>query len=153
MRHKPFLRYYFPALIWAAVILVLTSYPSISVPDTGFELQDKVAHFGVYFILGLLTARAIVFGKKLNFRRSLSTCALCCCIFAALDEGHQLFIPGRSAEIGDILADFAGIFLALFMFYLYFNHPNLTESGELESRKNVTKSDNSQDQKEYSPES
>ena len=31
-----------------------------------------------------------------------------CCLYAASDELHQLFIPGRSGEVRDVLIDTSG---------------------------------------------
>jgi len=119
MQQNKFLLYYIPVIVWASTILVLTSIPSIDIPDTGIDFQDKVAHFGVYFILGFLTARAFLFGKGLNISKSIFVSFALCSLFAVFDELHQLFISGRSAEINDGLADISGIMMAILMFYLY----------------------------------
>ncbi len=40
-------------------------------------------------------------------------------LFAVSDEFHQYFVPGRSAEFGDILADFAGILFGWLIYKIY----------------------------------
>jgi VanZ family protein len=74
----------------------------------------KLAHGGSYFIMGLLSVNA--------FKRSVRTenksyilSALFCILFAISDEIHQLFVPGRSGEIRDVLIDSIGVILAICM--------------------------------------
>jgi VanZ family protein len=48
---------------------------------------------------------------------SLATCL----IYAILDEIHQIFVPGRSCEIMDIIIDSSGsfIFIAISVFVIF----------------------------------
>lgn len=68
----------------------------------------KGAHFSIYTILGMLT---ISFAQTLKNKKQyqLIIYSLLFCIFyASTDEFHQYFIPGRSAEIRDVLIDSLG---------------------------------------------
>ena len=38
-----------------------------------------------------------------------------CVAYAALDEYHQMFVPGRSAEVRDVLIDSIGIFAGVIL--------------------------------------
>lgn len=93
-----------PPAFWALAILLLTSIPNPNIPAP--KDSDKVLHFGVYAILGVLTARAA------GLRRDRF--ALCAAIvagvslFGAIDEWHQYFIPGRSPAVEDWIADSVG---------------------------------------------
>ena len=65
----------------------------------------KCAHFSIYAMLGMLT---ISFAQTLKNKKQyqLIIYSLLFCIFyASTDEFHQYFIPGRSAEIRDVLID------------------------------------------------
>lgn len=63
----------------------------------------KLGHFVVYFILGILVFFTL---KSYNIKLSLTYYAiLICCIYAFSDEFHQLFIPGRSCQISDVVLD------------------------------------------------
>ena len=63
----------------------------------------KLGHFVVYFILGILVFFTL---KSYNIKLSLTYYAiLICCIYASSDEFHQLFIPGRSCQISDVVLD------------------------------------------------
>jgi VanZ family protein len=90
---------------WAVVILAMTSVPQP--PSIGAPGTDKVVHFAVYLILGLLCRRWI--GETRRGKGQGSAAALgAILVFAAMDELHQLFIPGRMASVSDWLADAAG---------------------------------------------
>lgn len=111
-----FVRWKLPAIIWASVILALTSYPALVVPDMGFNAIDKVAHMIVYFILSYLVTRALVREKiQVDYDIFIKSFAICS-IFAIFDEVHQIPIPGRVGDILDLSADILGILFALFAF-------------------------------------
>lgn len=67
----------------------------------------KMAHATEYAILGMLMSGAVyaygVCGKKVvRYAWILAT------IYAATDEFHQLFVPGRSGQFRDVLLDSTG---------------------------------------------
>ena len=118
MVKNEFIRWKLPAIIWASIILALTSYPKLSVPDLGFDAMDKLAHFGVYFILAFLVTRALVRDKiKIN-NKIFNKSFLINNGFALFDEVHQIPIPGRVGDILDLSADILGILFALVAFKL-----------------------------------
>ena len=99
-------RRWWPPIAWAALVLVLTSVPLPPTAVSGIEGVDKVVHAGLYGVLGALAARS-----AWDARPGLAAVAgvlLGVLLFAALDEWHQSFIPGRSADPRDWLADAVG---------------------------------------------
>ncbi len=67
----------------------------------------KAAHAGIYAALGLCTMLAMLtypFSMRLRARAAILICAA----YAAGDEIHQLFVPGRSGEVRDVMIDTAG---------------------------------------------
>lgn len=69
----------------------------------------KMAHFSIYAALGFCCAGA--FMQKMSRWKKIIigiSAAAVCCFYAASDEFHQLFIPGRSGEIRDVLIDTSG---------------------------------------------
>jgi len=68
----------------------------------------KAAHFTEYGVLFLLLIRGPMRGHT---AWALAVCAL----YAMLDEGHQMFIPDRTASLYDVALDFSG---ALFSHFL-----------------------------------
>lgn len=104
-------KYYLPAIAWAIMIAIVSSIPNLSTPRIGLTMTDKVAHFIEYFILGLLTSRALrAFVKKPMSNFWISSALAAC--YGILDELHQLIIPGRSTEATDMVADILGALLA-----------------------------------------
>ncbi len=77
----------------------------------------KGAHLGVYFILGVLI---ISFYKEFNLARykMILLALLTAFLYACSDELHQLFIPGRSGQIKDIILDTVGASLGI-LFYSF----------------------------------
>lgn len=67
----------------------------------------KAAHMTEYAVLSILMY--IWFGK---WRTAIVLAAL----YAASDELHQLFVPGRAGRFGDVLIDSAGAALGVFIF-------------------------------------
>lgn len=69
----------------------------------------KLAHFGIFTVLGLLSYAA--FSVDLPPRRAFSAALVLGAVRAILDEVHQAFVPGRSCELRDMCIDFVGVLL------------------------------------------
>ena len=65
----------------------------------------KSAHFIGYMILGILASGLILQYENINKKYPLAF--LICVIYAISDEIHQLFVPGRSSQVRDVLIDSA----------------------------------------------
>ncbi len=73
----------------------------------------KAAHFFEYFVLGVLGFLTVnTFNKYSLFMRAVLAAVLCV-LYAASDEIHQYFVPGRACRFTDILIDSAGILIAI----------------------------------------
>lgn len=97
-----------PVVLWAGVILVGTSIPNVPGPPAPPGV-DKVAHLAMYAVLGFLALRAAWDGAARTLVVTLAAVAL----FAAVDEWHQAYIPSRSADIADWVADVTGATLGI----------------------------------------
>lgn len=76
----------------------------------------KTAHFSVYTLLGILVSLAMSQHIK---RFSLISYGIGT-LYAVSDEIHQLYVPGRSGQISDVLLDSAGVALGcIILFILY----------------------------------
>ena len=109
------MKFYVPAVIWAVLILIGSSIPDLSAPGLGFTMADKIVHFAEYFVLGLLTARAVSAFYKQPLKIFWLSSALTCG-YGMLDELHQLLIPGRTTEGLDMVADILGSILAVALY-------------------------------------
>lgn len=78
-------------------------------------LIRKGAHFSIYAVLGVLTARALV-KNGVSGARAWLLALLICVFYAASDEVHQLFIPGRSGQATDVALDGSGSLIGILLF-------------------------------------
>ena len=100
-------RLYFALLAgWVAMLITLTSIPNPSF-HASFLYLDKLAHFGFYCVAGFLCAL-----WRRESGRALAGATLYAIAFVAflgaVDEIHQQWIPGRSMEFLDWIADASG---------------------------------------------
>src|ERR1700677_5209529 len=123
------LKRWWPALVWAIVISGLSTgsftsentsrfilpflhwlLPSASPQTLGLlhHIIRKCAHLTEYFILSLLIFRGIRAGQQGWHLRWALTTVLIVAGYAALDEFHQSFVPGRQAAFTDVLIDASG---------------------------------------------
>ena len=99
-----------PPLVWAGVILFLTSIPNPPVPRE-LASSDKLVHCAMYFGLGFLMARALL--QESSVALAIAVTVTLGLVIAGLDEWHQQFIPGRSMDAADWRADAAGVALGV----------------------------------------
>ena len=127
------LKYWWPAIAWACVIYFFSTeffgsaassriiFPFLRwlLPQVHPEIVEivhflirKAAHVLVYFVFSLLVLRGLR-GEATgwNWRWGMASLLLCAA-YAATDELHQSFVPGRGAAVRDVLLDTAGAGLA-----------------------------------------
>jgi len=92
--------------VWVVFTLTLTSIPNPQFGPT-FRGADKVAHFAFYGVAGFLF---VLWRRETG--KGAAGAVVWAAIFAsflgAVDEFHQQWIPGRSMDLLDWVADFAG---------------------------------------------
>lgn len=107
-----------PVLLWAGVIFYLSSIPddrtggASELPELMFR---KFAHLFEYGLLAFLLARALS-GIGWIPRRVLAVGFLLCFFYAASDEIHQSFVPGRFGKVRDVALDSLGAALVLSLY-------------------------------------
>jgi len=136
-------------ILWMALIFAFSAQPSgetnhLSVSVSQMILRNKaaaslgvsgsenavtlfnfiirhLAHFFLFFVLGLLVTNALrgikvrVQGRR-GFLRGFMLAAVICFAYAVSDEIHQMFVPGRDPDVKDVLIDAVGAVLGI-MFY------------------------------------
>lgn len=110
---KQFVRYWLPVILYAVLILSLSSIP-LRIRIVPFRYYDKVFHLIEYGIYAYLWYRAIRFSAT----PSSSTWAgiltfSICSAFGALDELYQAYTPYRISDIYDVAADASGSFVVV----------------------------------------
>jgi VanZ family protein len=120
-----------PVVIWLAVLWFFSSSLFTSVntgsaiahilrwifdghlPHATFRLINivirKTGHFGNYAVLFLLMIRG-------PMRQRPYAALMLCVMAAAVDETHQVFVPGRTATPYDVALDSTGAMFARFLY-------------------------------------
>ncbi len=81
----------------------------------------KGAHFSIYTLLGISLALGFT---TINFNKAVLRLVLpwgIGAVYAATDEWHQYFVPGRSCEFRDLLIDSCGALLGCLIIYICYN--------------------------------
>lgn len=97
---------------WIAILFIESSQPPAAFMAKVPGL-DKIAHFLAFGILGLLVC-AVSF--RLKSRPAIPLFSMPLAIVALsgiIEESYQLFIPGRTASLPDLLADVCGAIFAI----------------------------------------
>ena len=100
-----------PAIALMLLIYIISSMPSMDVPDFGSidGVIKKISHMIGYAIL----AQACAWGVNRERQKTFLMSLLIVLFYALFDEYHQSFVPGRHARITDIGFDMVGGFLGL----------------------------------------
>jgi VanZ family protein len=112
---------YAPLILYWIILFTATTLPGKDLPDLG--ISDKIEHFGAFFILAVLLNLALIYQRKSYFlfkNASIATIVITLS-YGAIDEIHQLFISGRSADIRDWLADSTGVIVGILFLNLLKN--------------------------------
>jgi len=95
-----------PVIAYMAFIFFVSAMPQAPLPS---NVSDKTAHLAGYSLLGLLAVRAVHGGLPARITAKGALIAMIITVgYAAFDEYHQSFVPGRFADVFDLLADAAG---------------------------------------------
>ena len=108
-----------PLIIYWIILFIATTLPVQSVP--AIAISDKINHLLAYFLLSVLLYLTLIFQRRsiFLFNNAAFATIIIASVYGALDEIHQMFIPGRFAEFLDWLADAGGAVLGvLFISYL-----------------------------------
>jgi VanZ family protein len=106
------------ALGWACVIFYLSHLPGVDVPPLFFG-KDKLFHAMVFGILGFFALGAMkATGDGYRMFQPWLAVVLVI-IYGVLDEFHQHFVPGRTPDIYDLMADAVGGMLGVWVSYRF----------------------------------
>lgn len=133
---KRVLKYWIPVLFWMGVIFFFSSNsdPYLLLPAAlrqltsspvmdGTSLSDylnPLMHFGSYGVLAFLVMRAVSVDHGVK-RKHVLLSIFFSMFYAVSDETHQLFVPGRSFQLFDLLVDLFGVLVGVWVFWRYKN--------------------------------
>jgi VanZ family protein len=90
------------------VIYVFSSMPPPQLPQTD-PIIRIAAHFIEFMVLSVLLLLALNRGiRRKPAAAAVAVALIASVVYAVLDELHQLFVPGRVADLFDIATDAAG---------------------------------------------
>ena len=98
------------------LLLVEKILPGMDLTANGIHNSlRKTAHFFIFLLLGLLMMSLV---KSMEIR-SITAAVVAlgiCMVLAVLDETHQYFIEGRSAEMRDVVIDSLGAVVGIALY-------------------------------------
>lgn len=106
-------------LVWlwgpvAVSMAVIFGLSGMSSPPTPVRVSDKTEHVVGYGVLGAVTARATAGGTLGGLTAGAATTAWAIAtLYGVSDEYHQSFVPGRTADPADALADASGAAMSI----------------------------------------
>ena len=92
-----------------------------SIPGQAFEpifissIITNLLHIPLFGLLAFLWMKAFD-NKDVRLNKALIYTMIITIIYAAFDEFHQSFVPGREASLGDFIFDALGCIGALFIY-------------------------------------
>lgn len=104
------LKYWLPTLLWAFLIFNMSGRSGIHTTDVYWQdfIFKKTAHFIEYFIFAILVYRSLRNTTSFSQKKILAFSFIITVVYAASDEFHQSFVPGREPRVRDVLIDSAG---------------------------------------------
>ena len=72
----------------------------------------KIAHFSIYTLVGLLLMSFVSTYDLQENKRIMISLGIGA-LYATSDEIHQLFVPGRSGQVSDVILDSMGVLLGI----------------------------------------
>jgi VanZ family protein len=143
LKHRLFLKYWLPVLVWMAVIFAASSdaksfehssrilapllhwlFPHMAnstMNDIVF-IARKCCHLAEYAVFALLVWRALNQSKNHLTPWSwpkVGGTLLIVFLYAASDEFHQIFVPTRTPRIHDVVIDTIGGAIGLFALWIF----------------------------------
>jgi VanZ family protein len=127
---------------WMALIFILSAQPGVQSAalsggitefikgtvevlapgaDINIELLShfvrKNAHFFAYLLLGVLALNALRRSGRKGWKSAAAAFAICV-LYSISDEFHQLYVPGRSGQISDVILDSFGALTGIGVYLL-----------------------------------
>jgi VanZ family protein len=95
-----------PVIAYMAMLFGFSSLHTLPSPPAGFSFYD--VHIAAYAGLAGVTARATGGGLRDVSLRAVLVAIVISSLYGVSDEYHQRFVPGRTFDVLDMLADAIG---------------------------------------------
>jgi VanZ family protein len=117
--------YYILTIAYSCLIFYMSSRESVEGPGLDLVPFDKAGHLAEYTILGFLLYLSLHYSfldhsflkrfYNTEVVMNATTATLIGSLYGVTDEIHQYYVPGRSADPFDVLADVMGVALGVFL--------------------------------------
>jgi len=117
-------------VFWCLAIYFFTEQPAfndehtlrfffnIGLPETMIKITDfivrKLAHVALFFTLAFFALKVVR-----HWRWAYLAAWAFAAVYGMTDEWHQLYVPGRSGKMGDVIIDAAGALVLIAIVYLW----------------------------------
>lgn len=122
MFKKP--RFYLPVMIYAVLIVSVSSMSQTRIASMHIEMKDYLLHFLEYNFFGVTWLWFFLGDQGLHaLKTAYHRTIFAGSTVAMLDEFYQSFIPGRHSSLHDVAADAMGIILSILTFWVIMRIP------------------------------
>ncbi|WP_018212343.1 VanZ family protein, partial [Desulfitobacterium hafniense] len=95
------------------------AFPGLNVDDIQSNfIVRKSAHFLTYLVLSVLSMNALRRSGIKGMQQIVIAIGICV-LYAISDEVHQLYVPGRSGQLKDVLLDSGGTIVGAALYRLF----------------------------------
>jgi len=106
--------FFLPAILYYMLIFIISSIRFQI--EAGIPSLDKVFHLVEFILLGFLLSLGYFLSIEGSLRKKSACVLISGVLLGGLIEIYQYFLPTRSFEILDLVADSLGILIGLFLF-------------------------------------
>lgn len=108
---------FYPPILWALFIFILSVGPGVNLPDTIDISPDKLAHAFVYGVLVWLFL--IIFRNRQTLTKNVIWLTIIGCSLygLSLEVVQKTFFPHRYFELSDAIANAIGAIIGYLIFY------------------------------------
>ena len=114
---KKLFQVWLPVFLYAGLIFYLSSLRHVKLPP--IKYFDKFGHANLYAMFGVLVSRAFWYSVTHRRKILLFLTFVGVTLYGMSDEWHQSFVPGRSVDAWDVVADAVGGVMGGVLYVVY----------------------------------
>jgi VanZ family protein len=107
------------SIIWALILGIVMLLPQDQFPDSQLLSYDKLAHIAVFAMLSFLISVACSHKGRGKTTKSTIRALTICLVYSSLLECCQHFVPGRTLDGYDFLANYTGGLVGVIIFSIF----------------------------------
>ena len=104
-----------PAILWSAFIFYVSLLPGKKIET--FQVNDKLAHIGVYWLLGVFMLFPLL--KKIKIKYLFAVLGYVFFMGLGIEYLQENYCSNRHFDWWDVVANFSGALIAVVMIFSY----------------------------------